>query len=215
MQELELHAAVSRQIKRTIPHGAIENKCLPVYIIAGAVEIGRAQKVGTGNSGPCGFFSGNFACAVFSPEPVDPCGRFLGKRLERGFRIYGAGTDQDIVAKAFQRVQKAIDIRLIIGGNIHNGIKMIPVKPVSQIMPVPLNQVHAGTLRMGIAVEDVDIEFVRKIPGHPLADKDGPPCYKHFLHIANPPIHGAIIALVSKQVNISGIRPCTAIFTVL
>ena len=125
VEKLQFHASIARQIKRSPLPGALKYKGLPVNIIHWPIKIRRAQNIGVGNPGPQRFFGRDLVRAIFSPESIWGIDGLLCEGLNRSFRVYRTGTDEDIILKAAHCIQKVIYIVRIVGCDIQNYIKKV------------------------------------------------------------------------------------------
>lgn len=87
MEELHLHAAIAGDIEFPRAFCALKDKRLPVNILHGAVEIGRAQDVGIWNRLPQIFLRRQLVGAIGTPMDVGAADLIFRKRLGIGFWV--------------------------------------------------------------------------------------------------------------------------------
>ena len=118
MEELQLHAAVTRKEEESVLHGAIKDKSLAVDVFIDPVEIRRTEDIRPRHVSCQPAFRCELVCPVISPDRIAAAFLLLGKGLEVGFGIYRTGTDQNIIVKSDAGLDKRRDVLLRVGGDI-------------------------------------------------------------------------------------------------
>ena len=123
MEKLELHLTVSRQIKGSVPHGAIKRERFAVEVLVNAVKIRRAQDVGVWDILLQILFRLQFVPPVIAPDSIVTAGLFFCEGLGIRFGINGTGADKDVIGKTHAGIEHRLDMLACVGGDIENDIK--------------------------------------------------------------------------------------------
>ena len=183
MEKLQVHTAFFRKVKSPVLQSTVKDERFPVNIVSLAIEVGWAKDICVGDTLQKRLLSGYLVCAVFSPDFIWADGCTFRKRLRLRFRVNCTGTDKNVIIKGVQRIQQITNILSIIGCDVQYGIKMLAFEFSPQPMSIPFDEVYTTALRTGVAVEDMNLKFIREILGCVLADEYRSAGNQHLFHM--------------------------------